>query len=101
MEIEEQALKEELKALQKEIEEKNFMTRQESYVQTQKNNAKPGSQDTIAEIDCSIEKSKKTFIHENLETDGNTDSSGKTGNSKSILELDEPNGGNDKIHNED
>ena len=100
MEIEEQALKEELKALQKEIEEKNFMTKQESYVQTQENDAKPGSQDTIAEIDCFIEKSKKTFIHENLETDANTDSSGKTANSKSILELDEPNGGNDKIHNE-
>ena len=70
-------------------------------MQTQENNAKPGSQDTIAEIDCSIEKSKKTLlIHENLDTDGNTDRSGKTGNSKSILELDEPNGGNDKIHNE-
>ena len=52
-------------------------------------NVKPGSQDTIAEIDCSIEKSTKTFIHENLETDGNTDSSGKTGNSKSILEFEE------------
>ena len=36
-----------------------------------------------------LEKSKKTFIHENLETDDNTDSSGKTGNGKSILELDE------------
>jgi len=56
MEIEEQALKEELKALQKEIEEKNFMTKQESYVQTQENDAKPGSQDTIAEIDCFIER---------------------------------------------
>ena len=38
-----------------------------------------------------LEKSKKTFIHENLETDDNTDSSGKTGNGKSILELDEVN----------
>ena len=36
-----------------------------------------------------LEKSKKTFIHENLQTDDNTDSSGKTGNGKSILELDE------------
>ena len=62
-------------------------SKQESNVQTWESDVKPGSQDTIAEKDCSIKKSKKTFFHENLEID----SSRKTGNSKSILVVDERN----------
>ena len=57
-------------------------------MQTWETSAKPESQNNVAKIDCSMEK---RFIHENLETDGNTDSSGKTGNSKCIIVLNEVN----------
>ena len=59
---------------------RKIKSKQVSNVQTWESDVKPGSQDTIAEKDCSIKKSKKTFFHENLEID----CSRKTGNSKSI-----------------
>ena len=66
---------------------RKIKSKQVSNVQTWESDVKPGSQDTIAEKDCSIKKSKKTFFHENLEID----CSRKTGNSKSILVVDERN----------
>jgi len=47
-----------LGAIQKNIEEIKFKTKQESYVQTRENDAQPESQDASTEIDCSVEMSK-------------------------------------------